>query len=401
MTWPTVRLSELTSLISSGATPLGGSQVYSTNGPVLFIRSQNVLMGQLSLDDVAYISEELDGNIARTRLAHRDVLLNITGASIGRTALFNLENRCANVNQHVCVLRCRQERLHPEYLTAFLSSPGQQMHINRIQAGGTRQALNFAQIGEFEIPLPPLHEQRRIAAILDHADALRAKRRAAIAKLDSLAQSIFLDMFGDPVTNPRRWPSVSLPEACYTYSGGTPSKAESALWEGDLPWFSAKDLKQNDLFDSIDHISRNVPNQSNLRLLPANTVVTVVRGMILAHTFPVCVLRVPATINQDLKAFIPREDLDSQFLAVMLRCQSRHVLSQVSEAGHGTKRLDAESLLKIRILQAPRSLQTLFRDRITRIESLRTGATDSSRRIEILFKALQAELFASRLDGRF
>ena len=168
--------------------------------------------------------------------------------------------------------------------------------------GATFKQVNRDDIGELRMALPPLPEQRRIATILDQADALRTKRRAALAKLDELTQSIFLDMFGDPATNPKGWPWMPLTDACHCYSGGTPSKANAAYWTGDLPWFSPKDLKHDDLFDSIDHISADVPTRTTIRRLPANTVAIVVRGMILAHTFPVSVLRVQATINQDLKA---------------------------------------------------------------------------------------------------
>ena len=121
-------------------------------------------------------------------------------------------------------------------------------------------------LAELTIPLPPLPEQRRIAEILDKADALRAKRRAALAQLDTLTQSIFLDMFGDPATNPKGWPREPLTSACHCYSGGTPAK---------------------------DHINESIPSTTSLKLLPAGTVAIVVRGMILAHTFPVSVLRVP------------------------------------------------------------------------------------------------------------
>ena len=192
--------------------------------------------------------------------------------------------------------------------------------------------------------LPPIDEQRRIAAILDQADALRAKRHEALAHLDDLTQSIFLDMFGDPVINVRGWESLPLTDVCHAYSGGTPSMSHPSNWVGSLPWFSPKDMKRNDLFDSLDHISEAIPRTTSLKLLPPETVAIVVRGMILAHTFPVCVLRVPATINQDMKALLPRRSIETQFLAACLRAQAKHVLSQVSTAAHGTKRLDAEGL---------------------------------------------------------
>lgn len=144
---------------------------------------------------------------------------------------------------------------------------------------------------------------------------------------------------------------VALSEIVKFTSGGTPSKANTAYWNGDVPWFSAKDIKKPRLTDSTDHISEEVFASTPLRKLPENTVVLVVRGMILAHTVPIAVLGVEAAINQDLKALLPKEgvDVDPTFLAAMLRAQHGTILSQVSTAGHGTKKLDSRVLESIRI----------------------------------------------------
>jgi len=254
---------------------------------------------------------------------------------------------------------------------------------------------HFKYLKRSTIVLPPLAEQHRIAEILDKADELRTKRRAAIAQLDTLTRSIFLDMFGDPITNPKGWPTESLTSVCYCYSGGTPSKSNTTYWDGHLPWFSPKDLKRDDLFDSEDHVNETVLIDTNLKLLPPNTVVIVVRGMILAHTFPVSVIRVPATINQDLKALLPVKsvELDSQFLAHCLRVQSDAILSYVSESAHGTKRLDAEALSKIRVLLPPTKSQRHFSRAVARVEACKVAALESLRCINMLFDALQHRAF--------
>src|SRR5690606_37965542 len=172
------------------------------------------------------------------------------------------------------------------WLTYRLSVLG----LNRLNRAAAVPGLNREDAYRQRLLLPPLPEQRRIAEILDKADALRAKRRAALAQLDTLTQSIFLDMFGDPATNPKGYVTRSLTTVCNCYSGGTPSKREGTYWAGGLPWFSPKDLKHDDLFDSEDHINELVLSETSLKLLPPNTVVIVVRGMILAHTFPVSVI---------------------------------------------------------------------------------------------------------------
>jgi type I restriction enzyme, S subunit len=206
------KLGKHTSLISSGSTPLGGSQVYLENGPVLFIRSQNVLMNQLDVESAVYISDEMDRKMGRTRLQPDDVLLNITGASIGRVATFDGQSKRANVNQHVCVIRPDPSVLNARYLSRLIATPAFQGRIQQTQVGGTRQALTFSQIADFEIPLPPLGEQQRIAEVLDRTEDLRSKRRTALAHLDILIQSIFLDLFGDPTRNPKGWTRVAFGE---------------------------------------------------------------------------------------------------------------------------------------------------------------------------------------------
>lgn len=208
---PSSTLRPLTTLISSGSTPLGGQSVYLEDGPVMLVRSQNVRMNRLDVSDVAYISNEIDSQMQRSVVKHNDVLLNITGASIGRVTRFNLKDTRANVNQHVCIIRPKPDRLSSRYLEYFLSSPQVQNDINnRHQHGGTRQALTFAQISEFEIPLPPLSEQKRIADILDKADAIRRKRQEELDTLSALRSSVFLRLFGDPRSRQSDWPEVYL-----------------------------------------------------------------------------------------------------------------------------------------------------------------------------------------------
>jgi type I restriction enzyme, S subunit len=296
------------------------------------------------------------------------------------------------------VVRPRSDRADARYLVHLLrqDSVRKQGESRMTGSAGQRRVPEHFLAG-LTIPLPPLPEQRRIAEILDKADALRAKRRAALAQLDTLTQSIFLDMFGDPATNPKGWPKMPLTEGCHCYSGGTPWKANAAYWSGALPWFSAKDLKQNDLYDSIDHISANVPKETTLRVLPANTVAIVVRGMILAHTFPVSVLRVEGTINQDLKALLPRIDLSAQFLAACLRAQSAPALSRVSDAGHGTKRLDTAALAGITVLVPKASDQREFEERVAAVQHVKFGSTMAHRKLDALFASLQHRAFQGDL----
>jgi type I restriction enzyme S subunit len=118
-------------------------------------------------------------------------------------------------------LRCDPTQVLPTYLAYYLRSPEFLSFANTVVAGAKMPRMVMSEFWRYEIPLPPLSDQRRIAAILDKADALRAKRREAIAKLDQLLQSVFLEMFGDPVTNPKGWPQVRFSELLESIDSGT------------------------------------------------------------------------------------------------------------------------------------------------------------------------------------
>ena len=145
-------------------TPRGGEAVYKSEGHP-FVRSQNVGLGYLMLDDIAYIDEDTHQRQKNAELQLDDVLLNITGASIGRSALVNQQIVGGNVNQHVCIIRANK-KLTPSFLCNFLLSQYGQKQIESFQAGGNRQGLNFEQIRSIKIGLPSLEEQKKIADLL-------------------------------------------------------------------------------------------------------------------------------------------------------------------------------------------------------------------------------------------
>ena len=166
MNWRLCPIKRLTTKIGSGKTPSGGAEVYTDEG-VLFLRSQNIYDSGLVLDDVSHISDEIDAEMRNTRVQYKDVLLNITGGSIGRCCLFDLAGVRANVNQHVCILRAKQNELMPEFLRYFWNSSIGPVVVGYYQTGGNRQGLNFEQIGRVKIPLCSIEEQRKIIEYLD------------------------------------------------------------------------------------------------------------------------------------------------------------------------------------------------------------------------------------------
>lgn len=167
--WTVKRLKHVVQKIGSGVTPKGGSEVYQTEG-IPLLRSQNIHFHGLYLDDVAFITEDVHNSMSNSRVLNGDVLLNITGASIGRCYFYEGQFEEANVNQHVCILR-PNEKTQTKYLHFYLSSEIGQLQIELAQTGSGREGLNFESLKKFILPLPPFDEQTEIIKVTNKKTA--------------------------------------------------------------------------------------------------------------------------------------------------------------------------------------------------------------------------------------
>ncbi len=158
--WCWCRLGNLMNKITSGSTPTGGKNVYVDNG-VRFLRSQNVYNDGLRLDNVAYITEEIHRKKANSHVSPNDILLNITGASIGRCAIAPLNIGNANINQHILILRLNRLELI-QFIHLLITSPFVYRQIMSLQVGGTKEGLSAEKASKLLLPIPPLEEQKRI-----------------------------------------------------------------------------------------------------------------------------------------------------------------------------------------------------------------------------------------------
>lgn len=196
-TWEIVPLNSLLQFIGSGTTPSGGDLNYLKVG-IPFLRSQNIYPEEIVTDNLVYISKTLNSEMKRSQILGGDVLLNITGASIGRAATVPSNFGPGNVNQHVCILRC-DESIVPEYLSLYLNSPHGQHIIMQLQRGATRQGLNYSQIRSIPIVFPPLEEQKEIVKlsnekILNYTENVKTFE-VAKAKVEDLLKKSISDAF--------------------------------------------------------------------------------------------------------------------------------------------------------------------------------------------------------------
>lgn len=191
--WELKKLGEITEKVNSGKTPLGGESVYVEKG-ILFIRSQNVLDSKLSFENSTFITEKINNTMKNSVVKANDILLNITGASLGRSCVVPNNFTVGNVNQHVCIIRLNKEN-EPYFIQPIFSSEKGQNIFTSLQTGSGREGLNFQSIRGMTLPFPTLTEQQKIATFLTTVDeklqALKQKKSLLEQYKKGVMQKIF------------------------------------------------------------------------------------------------------------------------------------------------------------------------------------------------------------------
>lgn len=249
----------------------------------------------------------------------------------------------------------------------------------------TFKEVSRTAIRKFKIPLPSLDEQKAIVAKLDRAQRLIDIDREMLAKYDELIQSIFLDMFGDPVLNKVEDSNVvELSELVKIVGGGTPSKKKPEYWNGSIPWVSPKDMKRNLIFESKDKITEDAINQSSAKLINRGAVLAVVRSGILKKRWPLAINKIDVALNQDMKAFICKKSINNYFLLYYLKLYSRKILNSVR--GTTADNISSTAIKKIPVRVPELVKQEKFMRMVQCIESEKQGIDVSIR--EKLFTSL-------------
>ena len=203
-------------------------------------------MGFLMLDNIAHINDDIHQKHKATEIYENDVLLNITGASIGRTAVATKELEGGNVNQHVCIIRTNS-KVNPKFLCDYIQTQRIQNHIKSLQTGGSREGLNFEQIRSFPISLPSINEQNKLTCLLDKINERIATQVRLIDRLQSLMIGLnnsLYEQYGNDIT-------TSFMELGYSYSGLSGKSAKD--FGSGKPFITYLNVYSNIIVDETDY----------------------------------------------------------------------------------------------------------------------------------------------------
>jgi type I restriction enzyme S subunit len=261
--------------------------------------------------------------------------------------------------------------------------------IKRMGKGATVQGVTLDQLNAMSFPLVDIKEQRRVAAILDKADSLRAKRREAIGKLDQLLQSVFLEMFGDPVTNPKRWQVVPLSEIGDWRSGGTPARSNSDNFIGEIPWYSSGELNKVIVRESEECISQSALNASSAKLIPPGSLLL---GMYDTAAFKSSITTIPAACNQAI-AFseLDRSKCSTLYVYQAIQLGKEHY--KRLQRGVRQKNFNLSMIRETPIQLPPLANQVSFERIFYQYSDSLAKQQQSAAKLELLFGTIQTKLF--------
>lgn len=298
--------------------------------------------------------------------------------------------------------------------------------LTGVLATGTSDSMkNLTQEAFLDIwvGVPTIPEQQRIAAFLDwktgQIDALIARKQELLEKLKEKRLAVITQAVtrglnpSAPIRDsgipwlgqvPQHWEVIPL-GFLMTMSGGlTPSMANAEFWEGEIPWVTPKDMKRPRISDSIDRVTEKALEETAISLIPVNAVLIVVRGMILAHSFPTAVNDTPVTINQDMKALRAGEKLEVEYLFWTLTGFAKVFSALAQESAHGTRKIETETIKRFAFPVPPRDEQMALvrhlKEKLQQLDSLSLATDRTLERLTEYRTALITAATTGKIDVR-
>jgi len=305
----------------------------------------------------------------------------------------------ANCNQAVALLRPLEEILPAFLLQALRSQPVlEQIRCSKVT--GVISNLSLGVIRKLKIPLPPLEEQRRIVEILDAAQALIDQRKEQLGLMDQLVQSLFYEMFGDPVTNPRGWEKGAISDLSEKTQYGTSKKA--SMTEGNWPVLRMNNITYNGTWDftKMKYVDLEPREEAKHLVRSGDILFNRTNSRELVGKTAVYKREKPMAYAGYLIKVITNERAAPEYISAYLNCsRGKAVLLNMAKSIVGMANINAKELQKIRILIPPIELQTQFAERVKAIEVQKAAMAASLVELETTFQALMQRAFKGELTG--
>lgn len=346
------------------------SDVIEESG-IRYLTTGNVGAGFYKEQGCGYISEKTFSELHCLNVYPGDLMISRLNEPIGRACIIpDTESRYVVAVDNV-ILR-PNANYNKKFIMYGMNADGYAEHANMIARGATMSRISRSQLGQFWLAFPNIEEQQAIADFLDKESAQIDSIAADLEKQIALLQQYKKSLITETVTKgldksvpmkdsgvewigeiPEHWEISRVRHLASLCSGATPSKDVLSYWEGNIPWVSSQEVKSDIIKDTSLHISEEAINSCSTQLMPAGTLVMVVRSGILQHTIPVALLGVPATINQDIKAFQFNHLMLPAYFKYYIQGENDALLSVIIKDKTTVESVDNQLLLSLKIMVPP------------------------------------------------
>jgi type I restriction enzyme, S subunit len=398
--WKTVKLGDVAEVAAGGSAPQGSEFFGKEGKPFVRAGSLPLLLKGVNESSLEHLTEDV-ARLHRLQLFPKHtVLFAKSGMSATKGHIYQLKQPSYVVN-HLAAIVPKKD-LDSNYFRYWIHvfSP------SRLIQDAAYPSIRLSDIVEIKIPLPPLDEQKRIAAVLDKANQVREKRRAAVKKLDALLQSVFLDMFGDPVNNPKGWEVATVGKYA-KLQGGYAFKSNDYVNDSNVKLVKISNVHYENLtWEDIDLLPESYLNKySDFSLKNGDIVVSLTRPIIKSldsvKVAQVTNEDLPCLLNQRVGRFIIKNPDILSDLFLLYFCYSKHFKIEVAKYCSESLQpnVSNKQIEDIKMILPPISLQLKFAEVVGKIKKLNKTATNGHLQSEKLFQSLQQRAFAGELFG--
>jgi len=334
-----VTLKDITTKITKGTTPTSIGCKFEKSG-INFIKSESLVNGKtIDKSKFAFISERTHERLKRSQIEENDILFSMAGMFLGKTGIATAEVVPANTNQAVAIIRVDDTKANYEYVYYYLNQKSVIHTINTTSAQSAQPNINLKQIGEIKINLPDRKKQDQIVSLLSAIDLKISNNVEINDNLEQQAAALFSSLYNRSNTEVRYTDLIQI------LGGGTPKTGETAYWNGNIAFFTPKDVGTPYTFITEKTITEEGLSHCNSRLYPVNTVFVTARGTV----GKVGLSGVPMAMNQSCYALVGKEthQLLVYFYTLKAVDRLKHKASGAVFDAITTRDFDSEQIMKL------------------------------------------------------
>ncbi|VVB94125.1 Type-1 restriction enzyme MjaXIP specificity protein [uncultured archaeon] len=370
-----------------------------TNSGIPYIRVADISEGEIKKEKLVYISKDIHEKNLKSELHPDDIIISKTGATIGKVAIIPNEIPLANTTSSVGKITLDKTKMIPKFLVYFMNTSFFQNQMWSVSFKSAQPGFNIINLKKFNIVVPPLPTQRRIVSILEKAEETKRLRAQADELTNRLLQSVFLEMFGDPATNPKGWTLFKCKEVCQSITVGIVIRPASYYVPSGVPALRSLNIKEYGInLEKLVFISEEDNNSKLSKSIIKEHDVLIVRT---GYPGTACV--VPEELDGvnciDLIIARPNQRIvESNYLCAYFNSSSGKNQTLSFQTGIAQKHLNVGAVNRTLIPVPPLPLQQKFARVVEKVESMRQSQNQSKQQIEDLFNTMMQKAFRGELE---